>query len=99
MRILGGPAVGEWTLNQAGNTFFQFTPTSHELPSSAKKRMSSVHSSIWRSRLKITSKAWHPCNRGLIFAHHSSLPKMLSGANAFEISDIQDDETEASLVR
>ena len=39
------------------------------------------------------------CNRGLIFAHHSSLPKMLSGANAFEISDIQDDETEASLIR
>ena len=28
-----------------------------------------------------------------------SLLKMLSGANVFEISDIQEDETEASLTR
>jgi hypothetical protein len=27
------------------------------------------------------------------------LPKILSGANAFEISDIQEDETEAGLTR
>ena len=31
-------------------------------------------------------------------AKELSLPKILSGANAFEISDIQEDETEASLV-
>ena len=67
MRILGGPAVGEWTLNQAGNTFFQFAPTCHELPSSAKKRMSSVHSSIWRSRLKITSKPLASLQQGFDF--------------------------------
>ena len=30
---------------------------------------------------------------------HLSLPKILSGANAFEINDIQEDETEASVVR
>jgi hypothetical protein len=36
--------------------------------------------------------AWFDANR-------LCLPKILSGANAFEISDIQEDETEAGLTR
>jgi hypothetical protein len=39
------------------------------------------------------------CGTGAALIWVLSLAKMLFGANAFEISDIQEDETEASLVR
>jgi hypothetical protein len=55
--------VAERTLNQAGNTLAQSTPTSYEPPSSAKKRMSSAHASIWLNRRKDSFEGlgicWH----------------------------------------